>query len=175
MSKPAAHLAAAWLTLVGGLSTAMAAPMEVIRYAQWESILAEQRPNIVVVDLWASWCVSCIERFPEMVDMAERHADRPVRFLTLNLDDPQDAAGIEWSNEFLDKLGAEFANYHLAENLTWSFERLDLLAIPVVLIYDGTGRERFRLTNDDPNNQFDEQDIEQALQSLLVEAPSEGT
>jgi thiol-disulfide isomerase/thioredoxin len=128
----------------------------------------------VVVDLWASWCVSCIERFPEMVELAERYGDRPVRFLTLNLDDPQDAAGIEWSNDFLERIGAEFSNYHLAENLNWSFERLDLLAIPVVLIYDGTGRERFRLTNDDPNNQFDEQDVEEALRSLLGESAAVG-
>jgi thiol-disulfide isomerase/thioredoxin len=153
--------------------TGLAGPMEVIRYGQWEGILATQRPNIVVVDLWASWCVSCIERFPEMVAMAERYAGRDVRFLTLNLDDPQDRAGIDWANEFLQEIGADFPNYHLAENLTWSFEQLDLLAIPVVLIYDGQGRERFRLTNDDPNNQFDEQDIEEALQSLLAELPSE--
>jgi thiol-disulfide isomerase/thioredoxin len=162
-------LALGLLASAGWSSACRAAPMEVIRYGQWEGILASQRPNVVVVDLWASWCISCIERFPEMVAMAQRYAGRQVRFLTLNLDDPQDQAGIDWSNQFLEEIGADFANYHLAENLTWSFERLDLLAIPVVLIYDGQGRERFRLTNDDPNDQFDERDIEQALQSLLAE------
>jgi thiol-disulfide isomerase/thioredoxin len=153
----------------GSDGPAEATRMAVIGLDDWPTILAAQRPDIVVVDLWASWCVSCIERFPEMVAMADRHADRPVRFLTLNLDDPRDQEGIDWSNAFLDRIGADFPNYHLDENLTVSFEALDLLAIPVVLIYDGNGVERYRLTNDDPNNQFDEADIEAAVRALLAE------
>jgi hypothetical protein len=102
-----------------------------------------------------------------MVDMARRYDARGVRFLTLNLDDPQDEAGIAWAEEFLAGFDAPFAHYHLQENLRTSFERLDLIAIPVVLIYDAAGAERFRLTNDDPNDQFDEADIEEAVKTLL--------
>jgi thiol-disulfide isomerase/thioredoxin len=143
--------------------------MTVIRLADWPGVVARAQPDVLVVDIWASWCISCIERFPEMVSMAERYADQGVSFLTLNLDDPRDEEGITWSNGFLERIGADFPNYHLQENLTESFEALNLLAIPVVLIYDGEGVERYRLTNDDPNNQFDKADIEAAVQALLAE------
>ncbi len=143
--------------------------MRVIGLEEWPAIVAAEQPDILVVDLWASWCVSCIERFPEMVAMAGRYGDRGVAFMTLNLDDPRDQVGIDWANEFLQEIGADFPAYHLAENLTRSFEALDLLAIPVVLIYDGEGVERYRLTNDDPNDQFDEADIEDAIEALLAE------
>lgn len=143
--------------------------MEVIRLADWPTIVAEAQPDVLVVDIWASWCISCIERFPEMVTMAERYENEGVSFLTLNLDDPKDTEGIDWSNDFLARIGADFPNYHLQENLTVSFEALDLLAIPVVLIYDGEGKERYRLTNDNPNDQFTKADIEAAVQALLAE------
>jgi thiol-disulfide isomerase/thioredoxin len=143
--------------------------MEVIRLADWPAVVADAQPDVLVVDIWASWCISCIERFPEMVAMAARYQGRGVSFLTLNLDDPKDVEGIEWSNGFLARIGADFPNYHLQENLTESFEALDLLAIPVVLIYDGQGEERYRLTNDNPNDQFTKADIEAAVQALLAE------
>ena len=150
--------------------------MQVIKLDQWHEILAEQRPHIVVVDLWASWCVSCIERFPKMVEMAHRYRDRGVRFLTLDLDDPRDQAGIDWANDFLARIGAQSANYQLDENLKRSFEALDLMALPVVLVYDGQGAERYRLTNDDPNHQFTDADVEQAIRALLSErAASQGS
>lgn len=143
--------------------------MQVIKLDQWREILADQQPHIVVVDLWASWCVSCIERFPKMVEMARRYQGRGVRFLTLDLDDPRDQAGIDWANDFLARIGAGSANYHLAENLMRSFEELNLMALPVVLVYDGQGRERYRLTNDDPNRQFTDADVEAAIRKLLAD------
>lgn len=151
------------------ISYARDTEMKVIALADWPGVLAESRPDVLVVDIWASWCISCIERFPEMVAMAERYEGKGVSFLTLNLDDPKDAEGIAWSNDFLARIGADFPNYHLQEKITESFEALDLLAIPVVLIFDGSGAERFRLTNDNPNDQFDKADIEAAVQSLLAE------
>jgi hypothetical protein len=47
------------------------------------------------------------------------------------------------------------------------------VSLPVVLIHDGSGKERHRLTNDNPNQQFTEADIEAALEVLLAgaEAP----
>lgn len=166
------HLRAGLLALL--LAAPLTGPaattdMKVIRLADWPGIVEDARPDILVVDLWASWCISCIERFPEMVTMAERYGGQGVSFVTLNLDDPRDEEGIAWSNEFLARIDANFANYHLQENLTESFETLDLLAIPVVLIYDGDGAERYRLTNDNPNDQFDKADIEAAVQTLLAE------
>jgi len=170
MSRLRAWLAAAALVMPAPPAFAAGdTDMQVIGLDDWEGIVAKHDGQVLVVDLWASWCVSCIERFPEMVAMADRFADHPVAFLTLNLDDPRDQAGIDWSNEFLSRIGADFPNYHLAESLAVSFEALDLLAIPVVLVYDGDGRERVRLTNDDPNDQFDEADIEAAVERLLAE------
>ncbi len=171
MSRRSLGILAALLLVAAPLpGTTEETDMKLIRLADWPGVVAQAQPDVLVVDIWASWCISCIERFPEMVAMAERYAGRGVSFLTLNLDDPKDEEGIAWSNDFLERIGADFPNYHLQENLTESFEALDLLAIPVVLIYDGKGVERYRHTNDNPNDQFDKADIEAAVQALLAES-----
>jgi len=149
----------------------MPAEMQAVRFAGWEKILREQRGHIIVVDLWASWCSPCIERFPHMVDLYHRYRDRGVRFISLNFDQQGDTESLQWANHFLQRIGAVFPNYHMDENMTAAFDRLDLVGLPVVLIYRADGSEAYRLTGDDPNRQFHSQDVENAVQALLGEKP----
>ena len=153
----------------GGVTAGPDAAIELlaIDFEAWEQVLRNQRGSIAVVDVWASWCAPCIERFPHMVAMHHRYRDRGVQFLSLNLDEAGDTEALEWAEAFLRRVGAVFPNYHLDENMLEAFSRLDLLALPVVLIYGRDGAEAFRLTGDDPNNQFDEGDVEAALLALV--------
>lgn len=146
--------------------------MQAITLPQWPHLRELYKGRILVVDLWASWCVSCIERFPAMVEMSQVYEDqaKPVQFISLNMDDPTDTEALDWSNRFLLRMQAEFPHYHLQENLMKSFEALDLLGIPVVLVYDTSGEERFRLTGDNPNRQFGDEDVAVAIESLLKSA-----
>lgn len=157
--------------LFAGCGERAAAPdphaLQAVSFDGWRQTLAARRGAIVVVDLWASWCMTCIERFPAMVAMSRRYRDDGVQFLSLNLDDRTDAAAIAWSANFLRGLDTGITHYRLDENLMQAFERLELLGIPVVLVYDRGGTEAVRLTGDDPNDQFDEDDVEQAIHGLL--------
>ncbi len=141
--------------------------MEPLTYQQWLNKLQTKQPNIVVVDMWAMWCVSCLERFPEMVEMHKRYKSDDVVFVSMNLDDRDDKESIEAADKFLRSMNAEFDHYRMDENLMLAFEKTNLMSIPAVLIYDREGSERFRLTGDNPNRQFSKYDIEQAIQSLL--------
>lgn len=140
---------------------------EPVTFDSWAQKLASYPPDVVVVDLWATWCVSCLERFPHMVSMWEAYRDRGVRFVSLNLDDHTDVQALGDARMFLERFGARFENYFMDENLMEAFARLDLIGIPAVVIYDREGNEAARLTGDDPNRQFTEDDIEAALVDLL--------
>ena len=142
-------------------------PMTVISYAEWENKRLQYLPKIVVVDMWAMWCVSCIERFPEMVKLHQKYKDQNIEFVSMNLDDREDKKSLELANQFLEKMNAKFDHYHMDENLLYAFEKIDLIGIPAVLIYDQKGNEQFRLTGDNPNKQFTEKDIEEAIIHLL--------
>ncbi|VAW47758.1 hypothetical protein MNBD_GAMMA02-145 [hydrothermal vent metagenome] len=55
----------------------------------------------------------------------------------------------------------------MTENLMASFEKLDIIGIPAVFIYDRQGHITHRLTDDNPNNPFTESDIEKVLKQML--------
>ena len=138
-----------------------------VSFAEWDAVLDALQGSIVVVDYWASWCPPCIERFPHMVEMHRDYAGRGVRFVSLNLDETSDAEALDWCNDFLARVQADFPNYHLDENMSEAFERLDLLGLPVVRIYAPDGGEAYKLTGDNPYEQFTEQDVENAIVKLL--------
>jgi thiol-disulfide isomerase/thioredoxin len=142
--------------------------MQAVSFDRWDKILEGQRGHVTVVDFWASWCAPCIERFPHMVEMHHEYKDRGVRFISLNLDEQGDTESIEWANEFLARTMAAFPNYHMDENMTEAFERLDLLGLPTVRVYAPDGTETHRLSGDNPYQQFTEKDVEEAVLELLA-------
>jgi len=150
-----------------GKQTQAPTAMEPVRFGEWETTLRQQQGHITVVDLWASWCTPCLERFPHMVDLYHKYSGRNVRFISLNFDQQGDQESLQWANQFLQRVGAVFPNYHMDENMSQAFERLDLLGLPVVLVYDEDGTEAYRLTGDDPDSQFSDKDVESAVLSLL--------
>lgn len=141
--------------------------MTPVTYDEWEAKRIQYQPKIVVVDVWAMWCVSCIERFPEMVRLHERYKDHNVQFVSMNLDDREDTQSLKIAEKFLKKMNATFDHFRMDENLLVAFEKIDLIGIPAVLIYDESGHEKYRLTGDNPNKQFTDEDIEAALLELL--------
>ena len=48
--------------------------------------------NIVVINVWGSWCAPCRAETPDLVRLANEDADRGVRFVGINTRDNADAA-----------------------------------------------------------------------------------
>jgi len=138
-----------------------------IKLSQWQETISRYKGNILVVDMWATWCSSCLKRFPHMVEMNKKYADKNVKFISLLLEDPEEPEAIENAKNFLIKQKADFDHYFMDENIMVSFEKLDLLGIPTVFIYSSESELVNRLTGDNPNKQFTELDIEKAINSLL--------
>lgn len=138
-----------------------------LTFQQWANRLEEYNSKIVVVDMWAMWCVSCLERFPEMVKLHEKYQGKNVEFVSMNMDDREDTESIDKAEKFLGKMNASFDHFRINENMLKAFEVFDLISIPAVIIYDQSGIERYRLTGDNPNNQFTEKDIESAILTLI--------
>lgn len=140
-----------------------------VTFEQWQQELASLEGRIVVVDMWATWCVPCVERFPKMVELYNEYSPRGVTFVSMCLDDREDTDAVAYAREFLGKQKATFANYLMDEIVTEGFVKLDLLGIPAVYVYAPDGERRYRLTADDPYNQFTDEDVESAIQELLAE------
>ena len=143
-----------------------------ITFDNWQRELASLKGQIVVVDVWATWCAPCIERFPHMVQLYNQYKDRGVTFVSMSVDDREDKQAIEQARVFLHKQNATFRNYLMDENILQSFQKLDIPAVPAVLIYDRAGRLRHNLNGNDPNHQFTQKDVEDAVAALVKEQPA---
>lgn len=153
------------ITLAADEPTALL--MKPLTHLQWVDKLQSYKPKIVVVDMWAMWCVSCIERFPEMIQLHNKYKNQNIEFISMNLDDQEDKESLDAANNFLRKMNAQFDHYRMDENLIVAFEKINLISIPAVLIFNQDGIEEYRLTGDNPNKQFTNRDIEDSLITLL--------
>lgn len=140
-----------------------AVDLQVVAYSQLEQAIQAQRGRIVVLDVWASWCLPCKQEFPHLVELHRRYARRGVTCLSVSLDEPaQHATALA----FLRQQKATFPNYLLNESEK-SFDLLDLKGIPAVFVYDRRGQLVRRFTGDDPDHQFTYADVERLVQELL--------
>ncbi len=55
--------------------------------------------DVLVINVWATWCDPCRREQPMLVDLADRYRDDGVRFLGINYQDDRDAAQ-GWIREF---------------------------------------------------------------------------
>lgn len=54
--------------------------------------LSDWAGEVVVINVWGSWCVPCRTETPELVRLANEYADQGVRFLGINIRDNSAAA-----------------------------------------------------------------------------------
>ncbi|MGH9464934.1 MAG: TlpA family protein disulfide reductase [Thermoanaerobaculia bacterium] len=171
--SPARAAAAAALLLVGA-AAARAGTLKPVTHDEWQAALAAHRGEIVVVDYWATWCLPCLERFPKMVELAERHAADAVTFIAFALDDIEDPGAMRQAEAFVREQGGRIEHYVTTEEIPVAFERLGLLGIPAVHLYRRDGTHAEKLTSDDPNAQFTDEDVARAVTELLAAEPPSG-
>jgi thiol-disulfide isomerase/thioredoxin len=132
---------------------------------QIEAEIAKHKGKIVIVDLWADFCVPCKQEFPNLVRLHQEHAKDGLVCISVSIDDLDDQAK---ALKFLKSKGATFANFIVDEpkadaaQVHWDFS-----GVPVVLIYGRDGKLAKRFTNDDPCTQFTYKDVEKFLAPLL--------
>jgi thiol-disulfide isomerase/thioredoxin len=162
---------AAAALLVVGATAARADALTPVTHEQWQQALAAHRGEIVVVDFWATWCLPCLERFPRMVELAERHAGDGVTFIAFALDDVDDAGAMRQAEAFVREQGGRIEHYVTSQEIPVAFDKLGLLGIPAVHLYDRGGNLAVKLTADDPNAQFTDEDVARAIAELVAAEP----
>ncbi|MDA1190244.1 MAG: TlpA disulfide reductase family protein [Candidatus Poribacteria bacterium] len=46
--------------------------------------------HVVVIDVWATWCIPCVKEIPELVKFQEKHKEDKFTYLGISVDDPGD-------------------------------------------------------------------------------------
>lgn len=86
-----------------------------------------------VVNLWASWCLPCVEEMPLLQRTADR-AGAAARFVGIDTEDERDSAAA-----LLEATGVRYAAYDDPDGAVRDAVRA--VGLPVTLVYDVRGRE----------------------------------
>ncbi len=148
------------------------ADLEPLTSEEWATVVEAHKGRLLVVNVWASWCRSCVELFPSVVDLSNRYNPDRIQFLSLSIDDSNDSAALDQARQFLDNQDADFPHYLLTHEITQALESLGLESIPAVMVYDAEGRLRHRLQGDDDEIEVSPADLRDAIESLMEPARS---
>jgi thiol-disulfide isomerase/thioredoxin len=126
-------------------------------------MVATHKGKILLVDVWATYCVPCRAEMPQLVKLSEKLRGRGLDFVTLSTDESEnEAAAFKMLMEnsvaapfFLKKVSDDDKFYNLVDP-KWSGE------MPAMFIYDRSSKRVRSFLGETPVK-----DIEAAIQKLL--------
>ena len=110
-----------------------------IDLAGFDKFLAEKKGKVVVVDNWASWCVSCRAKFPHFAEMSREHAGDGFVFVAMNHDEDDDDE-IEAAVEFLNDNPGTYLNFRMTDDMFDFIEKFDFDGIPRYFLFTKDGK-----------------------------------
>ena len=126
-------------------------------FAGQTHMLKDYHGKVVVMDFWYRGCVWCIRAMPQIQQLAEDFAGKPVAILGMNTDaDPADARFV------IDTLGLNYTNLQAAALP----ERYGIQMFPTLLVLDGQGIIRDVRMGFEPNLR---QALGRTIEALLAE------
>ena len=123
---------------------------------------ADHAGEVLVLNVWASWCEPCEAEMPELVRVANAYAGRGVTFLGINHQDQAAAA-----RAFAARYDVPYDSFH--DDAGRFAAKLGYLGLPDTYVVDTTGTIRFAITGATTEAQLSE-----LLDELLLGAEASG-
>jgi thiol-disulfide isomerase/thioredoxin len=139
--------------------------LDVVKFADLEKAIASHPGKVIVLDLWATWCVPCKAEFHHLVELHEKYAKEGVVCISISLDeaDAKDSA-----LSFLKSKKALFTNYLVDDEESKWQDKWGVGGIPIVFVHGKDGKRIKRFDNSDPDNQFTYKQVEELVKELLA-------
>lgn len=94
----------------GGLPAARAdVPAKPVGAEEFRSILQKERGKVVVLNLWATWCVPCLREVPDLLALEAEMKREGVKLIGVAVDDP--SPGAIQVDRFRQKYFPKFVTY----------------------------------------------------------------
>ncbi len=104
--------------------------------------IAHADADVVLVNVWATWCPPCVEEFPDLMAVYQQYKNEGLKiiFISVDFEDHADVA-----RAFLKAQGVDFPTYLKLSNDMAFINTLDPNwwgALPATWIYDSQGNKR---------------------------------
>lgn len=147
----------------------LAPPLELPRLEGGSLSLAELRGQVVMLNIWATWCPPCLREMPSMQKVYEKHRGKGFEIVAVAVDDEPgtrqpDGRVVGLVSEFVDRLGITFP---VVLDPTGNTERLfGTEYLPTTILIDREGRIRAREVG---GRFWDQEPFIDMVESLLEE------
>ncbi len=113
--------------------------------AEYEQQLRKHRGHVVLVDFWATWCVPCKKKFPQILQWHKDLAERGLRVMSVSVDDASQRAQVleqleKWDARIDNLISRWGAGSKSAEQFEFDG------AVPFYKLYDRTGTLRYQFS-----------------------------
>jgi len=127
--------------------------VQIKSWPEVQQIVAGLRGQVVVLDVWSTWCVPCTVEFPHLVKLQEAF---PTELACISVatnysglaDEPPESFREEIL-AFLRQQNATFTNIICSTPDETLYETIGAASVPVVLVYGRNGELKKTFTNDD--------------------------
>jgi len=111
--------------------------------------LADLRGQVILLNVWATWCAPCREEMPDLQELSDRHIDRGLRVIGVSVDSHNERENVR---RFAEDFAIRFAIWHDPDDLVGG--RFRVIGVPSTFLIgrDGTllWRHMGPITADDP-------------------------
>lgn len=88
--------------------------VEPINAQQFRNLLASLKGHVVLVNIWATWCIPCIREFPDLSKLQQQYYDRGLRVIAIAIDEPDELESKV--RPFVKARAPAFTTYHCSES-----------------------------------------------------------
>jgi thiol-disulfide isomerase/thioredoxin len=127
--------------------------VEIKSWAEVQEMVASLQGQVVVVDVWSTWCVPCIRKFPDFVKLHKSYPERvtciSVAANYIGLADEPPESFREEVLGFLREQNATFPNVISSTPDEELYAAIGASSVPIVLVYGPDGELKQTFSNDD--------------------------
>lgn len=81
--------------------------LDTIDVAGVAALVNNRTPKFRLFNIWATWCVPCVQEFPSLVSLSRRLGNRDFELITISMDDSKDRSKVR---EFLERQHVSIPN-----------------------------------------------------------------
>jgi thiol-disulfide isomerase/thioredoxin len=118
--------------------------VEPISQEEVVKLIQERNGKVLLLNVWATWCIPCREEFPDLVKLAEHYKSKDVEIVGLSVD---------YADEVQTKIQPFLKQYHTnfpvyVKNFKADEEFINMLnkdwsgGVPATFIFDKSGKQR---------------------------------
>jgi thiol-disulfide isomerase/thioredoxin len=126
------------------ISRAQSYRISLLNEAKFDSLVQNRDGKILLINVWATWCVPCREEFPNLVRLTKVYQGKDVDIIGISADFPDEID--DKIIPFLMKQKVNFENY--LQNFRNQEDFINKLspewqgALPATFVYDTSGKMR---------------------------------